>query len=37
MKKTSEQYTDLSFITADQEIGAELAAVFNNLAVGAPD
>ena len=32
-EKTSEQYTDLSFITADQEIGAELAAVFNNLAV----
>ncbi len=35
-EKTSEQYTDLSFITADQEIGAELAAVFNNLAVVAP-
>lgn len=32
-EKTSEQYTDLSFITSDFEIGSQLAAVFNNLAV----
>ena len=33
MKKTSEQYTDLSFITTDLGIGSELATVFNNLAI----
>lgn len=32
-EKTSEQYTDLSFITTDLTIGSELAAVFNNLAI----
>ena len=32
-EKTSEQYTDLSFVTSNQEIGEEVAAVFNNLAV----
>lgn len=32
-EKTSEQYTDLAFITTDQEIGEEAAVVFNNLAV----
>lgn len=32
-EKTSEQYTDLAFITTSQEIGEEAAAVFNNLAV----
>ena len=32
-EKTSEQYTDLSFVTSDQAIGEEVAAVFNNLAV----
>ena len=32
-EKTSEQYTDLSFITADEATGAELATVFNNLAM----
>ena len=32
-EKTSEQYTDLSFITTDLAIGSELAAVFNNLAI----
>ncbi len=32
-EKTSEQYTDLSFITADNFIGAELAKVFNDLAI----
>lgn len=32
-EKTSEQYTDLSFITTDPEIGAELAEVFQNLAM----
>lgn len=32
-EKTSEQYTDLSFITTDFTIGSDLAAVFNNLAV----
>ena len=32
-EKTSEQYTDLSFVTANQTIGEEVAAVFNNLAV----
>ena len=32
-EKTSEQYTDLSFITSDVRIGAELANVFNNLAM----
>ncbi len=32
-EKTSEQYTDLSFITTDFAIGSELAAVFHNLAI----
>ena len=32
-EKTSEQYTDLSFITSNHEIGEELAAVFHNLAI----
>lgn len=32
-EKTSEQYTDLSYITTRQEIGEEASAVFNNLAV----
>ncbi|MEG1446321.1 MAG: polyphosphate kinase 1 [Ruthenibacterium sp.] len=32
-EKTSEQYTDLSFVTSDVRIGAELANVFNNLAM----
>ena len=32
-EKTSELYTDLSFITADPDIGAEAAGVFQNLAV----
>ena len=32
-EKTSEQYTDLSFITTRQEIGEEASAVFNNMAL----
>ena len=32
-EKTSEQYTDLSYVTTNQEIGEEAAVVFNNLAV----
>ncbi len=32
-KKTSELYTDLSFITTWQEIGEEASAVFNNMAL----
>ncbi len=36
-EKTSELYTDLSFITTRQEIGEEASAVFNNMAVAAPD
>ncbi len=32
-EKTSEQYTDLSFITSDKTVGAELASVFNDLAM----
>lgn len=32
-EKTSEQYTDLSYITSSSEVGAELAAVFNDLAI----
>lgn len=32
-EKTSELYTDLSFITSRQEIGEEANAVFNNMAV----
>ena len=32
-EKTSEQYTDLSFITTDASIGSELAGVFHNLAM----
>ena len=32
-EKTSELYTDLSFITSRQEIGEEASAVFNNMAV----
>ena len=32
-EKTSELYTDLSFITADERIGEEAAKVFRNLAV----
>ena len=33
-EKTSEQYTDLSFITADQGIGLDAAEFFKNMAVG---
>ena len=32
-EKTSELYTDLSFITTRQEIGEEASAVFNNMAL----
>lgn len=32
-EKTSEQYTDLSYVTSSQAIGEELAGVFNNLAM----
>lgn len=32
-EKTSEQYTDLSYITTKQEIGVQLATVFHDLAV----
>ncbi len=32
-EKTSEQYTDLSFVTTDVNIGNELAGVFHNLAM----
>ena len=32
-EKTSELYTDLSFITSRQEIGEEASAVFNNMAL----
>ncbi|MDL2218877.1 polyphosphate kinase 1 [Ruminococcaceae bacterium OttesenSCG-928-O06] len=32
-EKTSELYTDLSYLTTNQEVGEEIAAVFNNLAV----
>ena len=32
-EKTSELYTDLSFITTRQEIGEEASAVFNNMAM----
>ena len=32
-EKTSELYTDLSFITSKQEIGEEASAIFNNMAV----
>ena len=32
-EKTSEQYTDLSFITSRQEIGEEASAIFNNMAL----
>ncbi|MEG1125558.1 MAG: polyphosphate kinase 1 [Oscillospiraceae bacterium] len=32
-EKTSEQYTDLSLITADAQTGEEVATVFNNLAM----
>ena len=32
-EKTSELYTDLSYITTDPQVGEELANVFNNLAV----
>lgn len=32
-EKTSEQYTDLSFITSRQEIGEEASDVFNNMAL----
>ncbi len=32
-EKTSELYTDLSFITSRQDIGEEASAVFNNMAV----
>ena len=35
-EKTSELYTDLSFITTRQEIGEEASAVFNNMAPAAP-
>ena len=33
-EKTSEQYTDLSLITADQGIGLDAAEFFKNMAVG---
>ncbi|MDD6734948.1 MAG: polyphosphate kinase 1 [Clostridiales bacterium] len=33
-EKTSKQYTDLSLLTANQEIGAEIANVFNALMLG---
>lgn len=32
-EKTSELYTDLSYITTDHQVGEELANVFNNLAI----
>ena len=32
-EKTSEQYTDLAYVTSRQEVGEEAAAVFNDLAV----
>ena len=32
-EKTSEQYTDLSFLTTDPTVGMELAKVFHNLAM----
>ncbi len=32
-EKTSELYTDLSYLTSDTAVGEELGAVFNNLAV----
>mgnify|MGYP003374324538 FL=1 len=32
-EKTSEQYTDLSFLTSDPQIGTELSTVFHNLAI----
>lgn len=32
-EKTSEQYTDLAYVTTRQEVGEEAAAVFNDLAV----
>ena len=32
-EKTSELYTDLSFITTRQEIGEEASAVFDNMAL----
>jgi polyphosphate kinase len=33
-EKTSKQYTDISLITSNQEIGADAAKLFNNLLVG---
>lgn len=33
-EKTSKQYTDLSLLTANQELGAEIAKVFNALMLG---
>ena len=33
-EKTSKQYTDLSLLTANQELGAEIAEVFNALMLG---
>ena len=32
-EKTAELYTDLSLVTADPEVGEDMAAVFNNLAL----
>jgi polyphosphate kinase len=32
-ERTSELYTDLSFLTTSQEVGEEMGAVFNNLAL----
>ena len=32
-EKTSELYTDLSYITTDHQVGEELANIFNNLAI----
>ena len=36
-EKTAKQYTDLSLITANQEIGSDAAAFFNNLLLGNLD
>ncbi len=37
-EKTARQYTDLSYMTADPEIGAEMVSIFNSLSLGqAPE